>query len=136
GPIRCEVPAPVHADHLERDSLTVYVNDDVEERIRAWFNGWALQVLHCDVRSASRPDGVSEIGLAGVAIQWRPAATADDLFDTIRGAGGRVALNPVLEQVLVSREQEPDVMLPEEWHPPCANGCSLSFESRAPVWTR
>ena len=51
----------------------------------------------------------------------RAAAAGDDAVHPIRAAAVVVALDPVIEQMIVSRDDQPHVMRPEERHVQAAN---------------
>ena len=80
----------------------------------------------------------AQVGLAPVDVDRRAAAAADHLIHA--GTVCRfvhVALDPVIEQVIVAGDDQPDVMLAKERHVQVANGDRRRLEMRgAAVRTR
>ena len=64
----------------------------------------------------------------------RAAAASHDVVAAVRDARVLVALDPVIQQVVVSRDDHADAVLPEERVVELANRGGIRFDTIAAVW--
>src|SRR5262252_8780016 len=103
------------ADDLERELVAVDVNDHEMMLVLRCDAGFR-QVLDADGLARPGGDVGTQIGLAGVAVLRRSAAARDQTVKAVRRATLRVPLDEVIEQMIVSGEDQPDVVPSEERH--------------------
>src|SRR4051812_18128675 len=92
------------------------------------------QVLHSNLGCRRSLLIVAQVWLAGPGVDRRAPSSAHDLVDPMSARRIFVALDPVLEQVLVSRQQQLDVVLPEHRHVSLTNRERFTLDHRPAMW--
>src|SRR5256885_16988001 len=102
-------------------------------RVRSGVDRRTNQMLKANLRRRILLDVLSRLGLAGVAVQRGASATRHNLVDAMLTARVGIPFDPVLEQVLVTHQQQLDMMLAEERHVPSSQRSGLNLDRRSAV---
>ena len=91
-------------------------------------------MLHRHLALAVHAGVLAKIRLTQIGIKRCAAAAADDVIHAMRARGVLIALNPVLEEVLVAGESETHVMRSKQRQVPGAQQSRRLLDDRPAVW--
>src|SRR5688572_12633845 len=114
--IRLIIAPPIHADHLKRDSVAVHLYQHVMISAVAGLIGRLGDAVKRDLLAVVVLDVLARVGVACVSVERRAASSREDVIEPVFAGLVFIALDPMLEEMIVAREEDSDVMFSEERH--------------------
>ena len=126
-------PAPIYAGYLQPYSIAFHLRQQEMIGVVAGVRSWSYEMIEGHLLCGVYPQILTQVWFAAVRIQRRPAPTGNDVIEPVLVPIMLVALDPVLEQVLVSAEENGGVMTAKQRHVSSTQGGRRRFDYCAPV---
>ena len=123
-------------DNLNADVLPVYANEYEMQRIPPSIRRRPREMLDLELLWRSIEEIVAQVRLARVRVRGCAAAAGHDFVEAVHTQRIPIPLYPVLEQMVVPRQKQPNVMLTKEGQIKSSKGFGRRLDQGASVRPR